>query len=74
MVLPIPAVAAVLPAVAVLPSTQEVALSAILASLAWAAVLELALELALAVLLEQPAAWIFLEQHEFPVQAVLLPE
>ena len=56
MVLPIPAVAAVLPAVVVLPSTQEVALSAILASLAWAAVLELALELALAVLLEQPAA------------------
>ena len=56
MVLPILAVAAVLPAVVVLPSTQEVTLIVVLASLAWAAVLELALELALAVLLEQLAA------------------
>ena len=74
MVLPILTVAAVLPAVAVLPSAQEVALIVVLVSLAWAAILKLALELALAVLLEQPAAWMFLEQCEFPVQAVLLPE
>ena len=56
MVLPILAVAAVLPAVVVLPSAQEVALIVVLVSLAWAAILKLVLKLVLAVLLEQLAA------------------